>query len=195
MGRRACPSTTRSSSASACASSDSAYAPARHANAVRIPTSTSTVRHALGESSNGHSPLDLPVLLLGGWAGQLEGGRHIRYEGDPLMPNLLVTLMDKLGVPSSAWGRATGGSASSAWPESRASKSARFVDLGRLLAPPAGEPAGAVARFEADSGRPRSSDQRVRGPSQAAAHLGPYARAMARMLSMMSPFPSWHANS
>ena len=35
--------------------------------------------------SNAHSPLDLPVLLLGGCAGQLEGGRHIRYEGDPLI--------------------------------------------------------------------------------------------------------------
>ena len=38
-------------------------------------------------------------------------------------------------------------------------------------------------------------DQRARGSSGAAAPLGPYARAMARMLSMMSPFPSWHANS
>ena len=47
--------------------------------------------------SNAHSPIDLPVLLLGGCGGQLEGGRHLRYEGDPLMPNLLVTLMDRLG--------------------------------------------------------------------------------------------------
>ncbi len=58
--------------------------------------------------SNAHSPLDLPVLLLGGCAGQLEGGRHIRYEGDPLMPNLLVTLMDKLGVPVESLGKSDG---------------------------------------------------------------------------------------
>ena len=49
--------------------------------------------------SNSHSPLNLPVLLLGGCGGQLEGGRHLRYPNDPLMPNLLVTLMEKLGVP------------------------------------------------------------------------------------------------
>ena len=58
--------------------------------------------------SNAHSPLDLPVLLLGGCAGQLEGGRHLRYEGDPLMPNLLVTLMDKLGVPVERLGKSDG---------------------------------------------------------------------------------------
>ena len=49
--------------------------------------------------SNAHSPLNLPVLLLGGCAGQFEGGRHIRYAGDPLMPNLLVTLMGQAGRP------------------------------------------------------------------------------------------------
>ena len=58
--------------------------------------------------SNAHSPLDLPVLLLGGCAGQLEGGRHLRYEGDPLMPNLLVSLMDKLGVPVERLGKSDG---------------------------------------------------------------------------------------
>ena len=58
--------------------------------------------------SNAHSPLNLPVLLLGGCAGQLAGGRHIRYEGDPLMPNLLVTLMDKLGVPVEELGKSDG---------------------------------------------------------------------------------------
>ena len=58
--------------------------------------------------SNAHSPLDLPVLLLGGCAGQLEGDRHIRYEGDPLMPNPLVTLLDKLGVPVERLGKSDG---------------------------------------------------------------------------------------
>ena len=58
--------------------------------------------------SNAHSPLDLPVLLLGGCAGQLDGGRHLRYADDPLMPNLLVTLMDKLGVPVEHLGKSDG---------------------------------------------------------------------------------------
>ena len=35
--------------------------------------------------SNAHSPYNLPILLLGGGAGQLEGGRHLVYpEGTPL---------------------------------------------------------------------------------------------------------------
>ena len=58
--------------------------------------------------SNSHSPLDLPLLLLGGCAGQLEGGRHLRYGDDPLMPNLLVTLMEKLGVPVETLGKSDG---------------------------------------------------------------------------------------
>ena len=49
--------------------------------------------------SNRHSPYELPILLVGGGAGQLKGGRHIRYpEGTPLA-NLHLTLLDKLGVP------------------------------------------------------------------------------------------------
>ena len=58
--------------------------------------------------SNAHSPLDLPVLLLGGCAGQLDGGRHLRYPDDPLMPNLLVSLMDKLGVSVESLGKSDG---------------------------------------------------------------------------------------
>ena len=58
--------------------------------------------------SNAHSPLNLPVLLLGGCGGQLEGGRHLKYEGDPLMPNLLVTLTEKLGVPIDRLGKSDG---------------------------------------------------------------------------------------
>ena len=49
--------------------------------------------------SNRHSPYELPILLVGGGAGQLKGGRHIRYpEGTPLA-NLHLTLLDKLGAP------------------------------------------------------------------------------------------------
>ena len=48
------------------------------------------------------------MLLLGGCGGQLEGGRHLRYPNDPLMPNLLVTLMEKLGVPVERLGESDG---------------------------------------------------------------------------------------
>ena len=49
--------------------------------------------------SNSHSPYNLPILLAGGGAGQLPGGRHLQYpEGTPLA-NLHVSLLDKLGAP------------------------------------------------------------------------------------------------
>ena len=50
--------------------------------------------------SNLHSPNGLPVLLLGGGAGELKGGRHIKYKMDTPLANLHLTLLDKLGVPA-----------------------------------------------------------------------------------------------
>ena len=46
-----------------------------------------------------HSHDDVPVLLIGGGAGQLKGGRHMAYGGLPLS-NLHLTLLDILKVPS-----------------------------------------------------------------------------------------------
>jgi hypothetical protein len=46
-----------------------------------------------------HSSENLPLLVLGGGAGQLKGGRHIRYPETTPMASLHVTLMNKLGVP------------------------------------------------------------------------------------------------
>jgi hypothetical protein len=47
--------------------------------------------------SNTHSPIDIPVILAGGGAGNLKGGRHIRFKNTPLA-NLHLTLMDQFGV-------------------------------------------------------------------------------------------------
>jgi len=56
-----------------------------------------------------HSQRDLPVMLAGGAAGNLNTGRYIRYEGDltPLS-NMHLTLLDKLGVPTDRLGDSTG---------------------------------------------------------------------------------------
>jgi len=59
-------------------------------------------------NSNAHSPDDLPILLLGGAAGQLKGGRHLKYPKETPMPNLLLTVMEKLGVPMESIGNSTG---------------------------------------------------------------------------------------
>ena len=58
--------------------------------------------------SNLHIPLGLPILVAGGGAGALKGGRHLRYpEGTPLT-NLYQTLLGKLGVPVERIGDSTG---------------------------------------------------------------------------------------
>ena len=45
-----------------------------------------------------HTPVDLPVVLIGGGAGTLKGGRHLKYELNTPFMNLGLTLLDKLGV-------------------------------------------------------------------------------------------------
>jgi hypothetical protein len=48
--------------------------------------------------SNAHSPNDLPILVAGGAAGPVTGGRHIKFAKDPLA-NLHLSVLDKVGVP------------------------------------------------------------------------------------------------
>ncbi len=49
--------------------------------------------------SNQHSNRGLPLVLFGGGAGAIKGGRHLRYpEGTPIS-NLHLTMLDKLGMP------------------------------------------------------------------------------------------------
>ncbi len=68
-----------------------------------------TILYGSGISnSTQHSGDNLPILVLGGGAGRLKGGRHIRYPDKPTMANLLVTLMDKLDVPVERLGGSTG---------------------------------------------------------------------------------------
>jgi hypothetical protein len=45
-----------------------------------------------------HTPVDLPVVLIGHGSGTLQGGRHLKYEMNTPFMNLGVTLLDKLGV-------------------------------------------------------------------------------------------------
>jgi hypothetical protein len=50
--------------------------------------------------SNGdkHDHVNLPILVAGGGAGKLKGGRHIRYAEPTPLANLHLTLLDKVGV-------------------------------------------------------------------------------------------------
>jgi hypothetical protein len=59
-------------------------------------------------NSNAHAPDNLPVLLVGGGAGRLKGGRHLSYSDRPKLANLLVSIMDKFDVPVEHVGASTG---------------------------------------------------------------------------------------
>ena len=68
-----------------------------------------TIMYGSGISnSTRHSGQNLPLMLIGGGAGRLDGGRHLKYTDKPSIANLLVTLMDKLAVPFEKIGGSTG---------------------------------------------------------------------------------------
>ena len=48
---------------------------------------------------NVHDHTNLPILVAGGAAGGMRGGRHIRYDKPTPMANLHLTLLNKVGVP------------------------------------------------------------------------------------------------
>jgi hypothetical protein len=57
---------------------------------------------------NRHDHHDLPALLVGGGAGQLVGGRHMRVAKDTPNTNLFLTMLDKLGVAIETMGDSNG---------------------------------------------------------------------------------------
>ena len=48
--------------------------------------------------SNKHLHYDLPLMLVGGSGGQLQGGRHLQHPRDTPMTNLLASQLDKAGI-------------------------------------------------------------------------------------------------
>jgi hypothetical protein len=57
---------------------------------------------------NVHDHHDLPLVLAGGKGAGLQTGRHIRYKPETPMNNLLVTMLDRSGVPAETLGDSTG---------------------------------------------------------------------------------------
>jgi hypothetical protein len=56
---------------------------------------------------NGHSVVNLPLVLIGG-ASYFKGGRHLRFSKEPPLSNLQLTLLDKLGIRLDNFGDSTG---------------------------------------------------------------------------------------
>ena len=50
--------------------------------------------------ANLHRYDDLPILLVGGGVNGIKGGQHVRYPVRTPLTNLLVTMLDKAGVPN-----------------------------------------------------------------------------------------------
>jgi hypothetical protein len=59
-------------------------------------------------NSNIHNHAPLPIVLAGGAAGKMKGSRHLKYPENTPMANLLVTILDKAGVPQESIGDSTG---------------------------------------------------------------------------------------
>jgi len=57
---------------------------------------------------NLHQHVDLPCVLLGKLGGSMKGGQHIAYPSGTPMTNLLLTVLDKVGVNVAAIGDSTG---------------------------------------------------------------------------------------
>ncbi len=59
-------------------------------------------------NSNQHDHEPLPIILAGGAAGNLTGGRHIQAKAKTPLSNLQLAMLRKLGVPADSFGDSTG---------------------------------------------------------------------------------------
>ncbi len=55
-----------------------------------------------------HSGVNLPLVLVGGGAGWLQGGRHLHYDNEPTLADLHLTLLSQFGVNVDRLGGSTG---------------------------------------------------------------------------------------
>lgn len=55
-----------------------------------------------------HNHVNLPIIVAGGGAGRLKGGRHIKYDEPMPLANLHLTLLDKVGIHQDKFGDSKG---------------------------------------------------------------------------------------
>ncbi|KAA5545968.1 DUF1552 domain-containing protein [Roseiconus nitratireducens] len=55
-----------------------------------------------------HDHSNLPILLAGGGAAKIRGGRHVRYDNPMPLSNLHLTLLNQVGVPLETFADSTG---------------------------------------------------------------------------------------
>lgn len=61
----------------------------------------------MGDSDK-HDHTNLPIIVAGGAAGKMRGGRHIRFKDPTPLSNLHLTLLNKVGVPLETFSDSTG---------------------------------------------------------------------------------------
>jgi hypothetical protein len=59
-------------------------------------------------NSNAHDQYPLPTAIIGGGCGKLKGGQHLRYAEHTPLSNVLLTILDRAGVPADKVGDSTG---------------------------------------------------------------------------------------
>ncbi len=59
-------------------------------------------------NSNEHDHRPLPIVLVGGARGKLQGGLHLHVDGFATLSNLLLAMLHKLDVPAESFGDSTG---------------------------------------------------------------------------------------
>jgi Protein of unknown function (DUF1552) len=59
-------------------------------------------------NSDAHNQFPLPTSIVGGGCGKMKSGRHVRYPDHTPLANVLLTLLDKAGVPEKSLGDSTG---------------------------------------------------------------------------------------
>ena len=58
--------------------------------------------------SNAHDHFPLPMALVGGGCGKVKGGQHLRYPDRTPVSNMLLTVLNRAGVPLESLGDSTG---------------------------------------------------------------------------------------
>ena len=55
-----------------------------------------------------HDHTDLPIVVAGGAAGKMRGGRHLQYAKHTPLANLHLTLLNKAGIPLESFADSNG---------------------------------------------------------------------------------------
>jgi hypothetical protein len=58
-------------------------------------------------NSNAHNHDPLPTAVVGGWK-SIKGNQHLKYPDHTSLANLLLTLLDRAGIPGDTLGDSTG---------------------------------------------------------------------------------------